>query len=146
MSRQAARVRAVGVGNEDLERFVAPVVEVGDARTVRRVGDLGVVALGVGQPRHFAVEVDAEEVAAVPVASLEADHAVGARQGRFGTVSHYEAGEHDGHNERWHRCEHGSDEESAHGHNGEGRNRTGDTTIFSRVLYQLSYLAARRQW
>jgi hypothetical protein len=26
---------------------------------------------------------------------------------------------------------------------GEGRNRTGDTTIFSRVLYQLSYLAAR---
>jgi hypothetical protein len=25
---------------------------------------------------------------------------------------------------------------------GEGRNRTGDTTIFSRVLYQLSYLAA----
>jgi lactoylglutathione lyase len=27
---------------------------------------------------------------------------------------------------------------------GEGRNRTGDTTIFSRVLYQLSYLAARR--
>jgi hypothetical protein len=27
---------------------------------------------------------------------------------------------------------------------GEGRNRTGDTTIFSRVLYQLSYLAAPR--
>ena len=27
--------------------------------------------------------------------------------------------------------------------NGEGRNRTGDTTVFSRVLYQLSYLAAR---
>src|SRR5436305_15093757 len=27
---------------------------------------------------------------------------------------------------------------------GEGRNRTGDTTIFSRVLYQLSYLATRR--
>jgi hypothetical protein len=27
---------------------------------------------------------------------------------------------------------------------GEGRNRTGDTTVFSRVLYQLSYLAARR--
>lgn len=26
--------------------------------------------------------------------------------------------------------------------NGEGRNRTGDTTVFSRVLYQLSYLAA----
>jgi hypothetical protein len=25
--------------------------------------------------------------------------------------------------------------------NGETRNRTGDTTIFSRVLYQLSYLA-----
>ena len=25
--------------------------------------------------------------------------------------------------------------------NGEGRIRTGDTTIFSRVLYQLSYLA-----
>lgn len=24
---------------------------------------------------------------------------------------------------------------------GEGRDRTGDTTIFSRVLYQLSYLA-----
>ena len=30
------------------------------------------------------------------------------------------------------------------GLDGEGRNRTGDTTIFSRVLYQLSYLAARR--
>ena len=29
---------------------------------------------------------------------------------------------------------------------GEGRNRTGDTTIFSRVLYQLSYLAAARRW
>ena len=28
---------------------------------------------------------------------------------------------------------------------GEGRNRTGDTTVFSRVLYQLSYLAARGQ-
>ena len=28
--------------------------------------------------------------------------------------------------------------------NGEGRNRTGDTTIFSRVLYQLSYLAEQR--
>jgi hypothetical protein len=28
---------------------------------------------------------------------------------------------------------------------GEGRNRTGDTTIFSRVLYQLSYLARRRR-
>ncbi len=27
---------------------------------------------------------------------------------------------------------------------GETRNRTGDTTIFSRVLYQLSYLASRR--
>jgi hypothetical protein len=27
--------------------------------------------------------------------------------------------------------------------NGETRTRTGDTTIFSRVLYQLSYLAAR---
>ncbi len=27
---------------------------------------------------------------------------------------------------------------------GEGQNRTGDTTIFSRVLYQLSYLARRR--
>src|SRR5919202_6689418 len=26
---------------------------------------------------------------------------------------------------------------------GEGRNRTGDTTVFSRVLYQLSYLAAQ---
>ena len=26
---------------------------------------------------------------------------------------------------------------------GETRNRTGDTTIFSRVLYQLSYLAVR---
>jgi hypothetical protein len=25
--------------------------------------------------------------------------------------------------------------------NGEGQNRTADTTIFSRVLYQLSYLA-----
>jgi Acyl-CoA dehydrogenase, middle domain len=30
--------------------------------------------------------------------------------------------------------------------NGEGRNRTGDTTIFSRVLYQLSYLAAAGRW
>jgi hypothetical protein len=30
---------------------------------------------------------------------------------------------------------------------GEGQNRTGDTTIFSRVLYQLSYLAvAARRW
>jgi hypothetical protein len=28
---------------------------------------------------------------------------------------------------------------------GEGRNRTGDTTVFSRVLYQLSYLAAARR-
>ena len=28
---------------------------------------------------------------------------------------------------------------------GEGRNRTGDTTVFSRVLYQLSYLAALAQ-
>jgi hypothetical protein len=28
---------------------------------------------------------------------------------------------------------------------GEGRNRTGDTTVFSRVLYQLSYLALRGQ-
>ena len=27
--------------------------------------------------------------------------------------------------------------------NGEGRDRTGDTTVFSRVLYQLSYLAKR---
>jgi hypothetical protein len=27
---------------------------------------------------------------------------------------------------------------------GEGRNRTGDTMIFSHVLYRLSYLAARR--
>jgi hypothetical protein len=27
------------------------------------------------------------------------------------------------------------------GGDGEGRNRTGDTTVFSRVLYQLSYLA-----
>ncbi|MEA2292947.1 MAG: hypothetical protein QOE86_586 [Solirubrobacteraceae bacterium] len=27
---------------------------------------------------------------------------------------------------------------------GETRTRTGDTTIFSRVLYQLSYLAERR--
>jgi hypothetical protein len=27
---------------------------------------------------------------------------------------------------------------------GEGRNRTGDTTVFSRVLYRLSYLAERR--
>jgi hypothetical protein len=26
---------------------------------------------------------------------------------------------------------------------GEGQNRTADTTIFSRVLYQLSYLAGR---
>ncbi len=30
--------------------------------------------------------------------------------------------------------------------NGEARNRTGDTTIFSRVLYQLSYLAAGSGW
>ncbi len=29
--------------------------------------------------------------------------------------------------------------------NGEGRNRTGDTTVFSRVLYQLSYLARRAE-
>jgi hypothetical protein len=29
------------------------------------------------------------------------------------------------------------------GSHGEGRNRTGDTTVFSRVLYRLSYLAAR---
>jgi hypothetical protein len=28
---------------------------------------------------------------------------------------------------------------------GETRTRTGDTTIFSRVLYQLSYLAARAE-
>jgi hypothetical protein len=28
---------------------------------------------------------------------------------------------------------------------GEGRNRTGDTTVFSRVLYRLSYLAAAVQ-
>jgi hypothetical protein len=28
------------------------------------------------------------------------------------------------------------------GEYGEGRNRTGDTTVFSRVLYRLSYLAA----
>ena len=28
---------------------------------------------------------------------------------------------------------------------GEGRNRTGDPTVFSRVLYQLSYLARSRQ-
>ena len=28
---------------------------------------------------------------------------------------------------------------------GEGRTRTGDTPVFSRVLYQLSYLAAARQ-
>jgi hypothetical protein len=28
---------------------------------------------------------------------------------------------------------------------GEGRNRTGDTAIFSRVLYQLSYLAVDRK-
>ena len=34
----------------------------------------------------------------------------------------------------------------AAGANGEGRNRTGDTTIFSRVLYQLSYLAAAAGW
>jgi hypothetical protein len=27
---------------------------------------------------------------------------------------------------------------------GEGRNRTGDPTVFSRVLYQLSYLAEAR--
>jgi hypothetical protein len=29
--------------------------------------------------------------------------------------------------------------------NGEGQNRTGDTTIFSRVLYQLSYLAGAQR-
>ncbi len=28
--------------------------------------------------------------------------------------------------------------------NGQGRNRTTDTTIFSRVLYQLSYLARKK--
>ncbi len=28
------------------------------------------------------------------------------------------------------------------GRSGEGRTRTGDTPVFSRVLYQLSYLAA----
>jgi hypothetical protein len=28
---------------------------------------------------------------------------------------------------------------------GETRTRTGDTTIFSRVLYQLSYLASARE-
>ena len=28
--------------------------------------------------------------------------------------------------------------------NGQGRNRTADTTIFSRVLYQLSYLADKK--
>ncbi len=28
-------------------------------------------------------------------------------------------------------------------HSGQGRNRTADTTIFSRVLYQLSYLAKK---
>jgi hypothetical protein len=32
----------------------------------------------------------------------------------------------------------------ARGRDGEGQDRTGDTTIFSRVLYQLSYLAGRR--
>ncbi len=29
---------------------------------------------------------------------------------------------------------------------GEGRTRTADTAIFSRVLYQLSYLAAAAEW
>jgi hypothetical protein len=29
--------------------------------------------------------------------------------------------------------------------NGEGQNRTADTAIFSRVLYQLSYLARNRR-
>jgi hypothetical protein len=33
--------------------------------------------------------------------------------------------------------------ENDQGRSGEGRNRTGDTTVFSRVLYRLSYLAAR---
>jgi hypothetical protein len=33
--------------------------------------------------------------------------------------------------------------ESGLDRSGEGRNRTGDTTVFSRVLYQLSYLARR---
>jgi hypothetical protein len=32
--------------------------------------------------------------------------------------------------------------EGAHKEHGEGRTRTGDTPVFSRVLYQLSYLAA----
>jgi hypothetical protein len=39
-------------------------------------------------------------------------------------------------------------DESGFGRNridGESRNRTDDTTIFSRVLYQLSYLAAVRR-
>jgi hypothetical protein len=36
--------------------------------------------------------------------------------------------------------------ESFAGENGEARNRTGDTTIFSRVLYRLSYLAAACRW
>jgi hypothetical protein len=35
--------------------------------------------------------------------------------------------------------------DAAQASDGEGRNRTGDTTIFSRVLYQLSYLALRRE-
>jgi hypothetical protein len=33
------------------------------------------------------------------------------------------------------------DAENGVDRSGEGRNRTGDTTVFSRVLYQLSYLA-----
>ena len=38
-----------------------------------------------------------------------------------------------------------ADETPATERNGEGRNRTGDTTIFSRVLYQLSYLALQQR-
>lgn len=33
--------------------------------------------------------------------------------------------------------------EAAESNGGEGQNRTVDTTIFSRMLYQLSYLAPR---
>ena len=32
------------------------------------------------------------------------------------------------------------DHDAVLGNGGEGQNRTGDTTIFSRMLYQLSYL------
>ena len=41
-------------------------------------------------------------------------------------------------NQRWHRTHAAKD-------GGKTRNRTGDTLIFSQLLYQLSYLAAKRR-